>query len=366
MKFSVNQAELQNALTTVYKGTSTKSTIPVLAGIHIKAEVDSLVLQATDLQLSVQYSIPALVDEEGETVVPGKLFTDVIKNLNDAAVNITAEDDSATILCDSSSFVIRTLDAADFPSFPKVEVLQEIAIPYETFASMAKKVSRATSKDESHMIMTGINIVLEENKLSMVATDSYRLALTTTEIENPNNVAFQAVISAAFMADVTSLPKNDCDIVFGLTDNQIVIRCQDIVLVNRKIEGSYPAYKRLLPTSYITQIALSRSQLVGAVRRASLLGANGASVKFDINIPSQTLQLSSSQDSGSLKETIAFTGEGEDMQIGFNCAYLLDGLTSIDSENIILTLTAANKPGVFKADSDDKTDYLYLVMPMRA
>ena len=362
MKFSVNQSELQNALGTVLKGTSSKSTLPILSGIYIETKEDSLLFQATNLDLSIQYEINALIEEPGRTVVPGKLFFDIIKNLNDAAVHVTTNDDAASIICDSSSFVIRTLDPSDFPSFPKVEIQQEIAIPFETFVNMVKKVSRAASKDESKPVLTGINVTLEDGVLSMVTTDSYRLALASASVENTVAEAFQAVISSVFMADIVSLPKTGDDLTLALTENQIVVTYQNTVFINRKIEGAYPAYKRIIPSSHTTQITVSKSQLVAAVRRASLLGSAGASVKFEIDVPSQTLQLSSTQDSGSLKETLPFKGEGDNVEIGFNCAYIIDGLSSVDSDEICLELTSSTKPGVFKTTG--ASQFLYLVMPM--
>ena len=146
MKFSINQSELQNALSVVLKGIATRSTLPILSGIYLDAHDDTLTLQATDLELSIQYSVSALIEETGKAVVPGKLFSEIVKNLPDAAVHVAAEDDSAVITCDTASFSIKTLDAEDFPGFPHVDVQQEVSIPFTQFASMVKRVARVVSK----------------------------------------------------------------------------------------------------------------------------------------------------------------------------------------------------------------------------
>ena len=246
MKFSINQSELQNALGTVLKGTSTKSTLPILSGIFIETKEDSLIFQATNLDLSIQYQAKALVEEPGRVVMPGKLFFDIVKNMNDAAVHVSTNDEGAAIVCDSSSFMIRTLDPDDFPSFPQVEIMKKISVPFETFSSMIKKVSRAASKDESKPALTGINVTLEEGTLSMVTTDSYRLALASAAVQNDAAENFQAVISSIFMADIASLPKTGDELTLALTENQIVVTYQNTVFINRKIEGSYPPYKSSL------------------------------------------------------------------------------------------------------------------------
>ena len=161
MKFSINRTELANALSIVLKGVSTRSTLPVLSGILIEAAGDKIILQATDLELSIQYSVAALVEEEGRTVVPGKLFSEIVKNLPDAAVHIEATDEQAFVTCDTSSFSIRALNAEDFPGFPRVDVHQKIEIPFHQFSTMVKRVSRVVSKDESRAILTGVLITLE-------------------------------------------------------------------------------------------------------------------------------------------------------------------------------------------------------------
>ena len=161
MKFSINRTELANALSIVLKGVSTRSTLPVLSGILIEAAGDKIILQATDLELSIQYSVAALVEEEGRTVVPGKLFSEIVKNLPDAAVHVEATDEQAFVTCDTSSFSIRALNAEDFPGFPRGDVHQKIEIPFHQFSTMVKRVSRVVSKDESRAILTGVLITLE-------------------------------------------------------------------------------------------------------------------------------------------------------------------------------------------------------------
>ena len=161
MKFSINQSELQDALAVVLKGIATRSTLPILSGIYLDAHNDNLTLQATDLELSIQFTIPALVEEEGRSVFPGKLFFDIVKNLPDAAVHVETGEDSAVITCDASSFSIKTLDAEDFPGFPHVDTQQAISIPFSQFSSMVKRVARVVSKDESRAILTGVLITFE-------------------------------------------------------------------------------------------------------------------------------------------------------------------------------------------------------------
>ena len=230
MKFSINKTELQNALAVVMKGTSTRSTLPILSGIYIETQEDSLLLQATDLELSIQYHTSALIEEPGKTVLPGKLFSDIVKNMPDAAIHIDVQDDAAVITCDTSSFSIKTLSADDFPGFPHVDIEQEISVPFDTFAAMVKRVARIVSKDESRGVLQGVLITLKENQLRMVATDSYRVAVTDAETTQSEVSEFQAVILGSFLQEIASLPRSENPISIALSENQIVMKYQDTVL----------------------------------------------------------------------------------------------------------------------------------------
>ena len=364
MKVSVNQSELSRVLATVVKGSSSRSTLSILSGILIQARDGEIVLQTTDLKLSIRIILPALVEEAGDTVVPAKLFSDIVKNLPDAAVHVEATDEQAFVTCDTSSFSIRALNAEDFPGFPRVDVHQKIEIPFHQFSTMVKRVSRVVSKDESRAILTGVLITLEAGVLRMVATDSYRLAITDAPLPNSSADEFHAVISGSFLSEIASLPKTESPVSLALADNQIVVTCEDTVFINRRIEGNFPNYKQLLPDGYATRATIEVDKLVASVRRASLLGSTSSPVRFDLNNASQTVQISAaSQDVGSAQEIISCAIEGEDVEIAFNYAYVLDGLGSIATDEVYLEVQSALKPGIFRALEPE--NFLYLVMPVR-
>lgn len=364
MKFSINKSELQNAISIVLKGVSTRSTLPVLSGILIEAVGDKIILQATDLELSIQYSAAALVEESGKSVLPGKLFSDIVKNLPDASVHVEAQDERAFITCDASSFSLKALNYEDFPGFPSVDVHQRIEIPFAQFSSMVKRVSRVVSKDASRAILTGVLVTLEAGQLRMVATDSYRLAVTEASMPAATADEFQAVISGSFLSEIASLPKTESPVTIALADNQILVTCEDTVFINRRIEGNFPNYKQLIPENYATRALIDVDRLVAGVKRASLLGSSTSPVKLDLNMASQTVQLSAaSQDVGSAQETLPCEIEGEDVEIAFNYAYVLEGLSSVAGDKVYLEVQSSLKPGIFRAVAPE--NYLYLVMPVR-
>lgn len=364
MKISINKGELQSALAVVMKGVSTRSTLPSLSGVFLKAQGSQLTLETTNLDLSIRHTVMALVEEEGTALLPGKLFSDIVKSLPDASVTLSATYEEAYITCDKASFALRALNPEDFPGFPQVQTSQEISVDFSLFSSMVKKVARNVSRDESRPILTGVLVNYEGGRLRMVATDSYRLAMTDVTLEESQADDFECVISGSFMLDLAALPKVQDDITLALADNQILVRCGETVFVNRRIEGQYPPYQKLLPEGFNTRARVSVNDLAASVKRASLMGNSSSPVRLDLNIPSQTLQVSAAtQDVGSAKEVVPANIEGEDMEIAFNFSYTLEGLAGVEGEEVYLELQSPTKPGILRAIEPE--NYLFLIMPVR-
>lgn len=363
MKFNINKSELLNALTIVSKGASSRSTLPVLSGVYIKTEGAGLIMQTTDLERSIRYDVAALVEEPGETVIPEKLLLDIVKNLPEAAVEFATHETTVSVSCGKSSFILKTLDPEDFPAFPNVAVSDRITVPFAEFSTMVKRVAKVVSKDMSRAVLTGVLISTSETGLRMVATDSYRLAVSDFEIAGVGT-GFEAIVSGAFLQEVASLPKMDETIEIGLSDNQIVFTFQNMVLINRRIEGNFPNYRKLIPESFTTKTRFKTSEVVTAVKRVGLISSLSSPVKFDINAEAgNALVNTASQDIGSAEETLSCIVEGELVQIAFNHQYLLEGLMSVSSDEVILETQGSLKPGIFKTAGEER--FLYLIMPVR-
>lgn len=363
MKFSINQGELQNALTIVSKGAATHSTLPILSGVYLQTQEDHLIFQTTDLEHSIQYKVPALIEEQGETVVPAKLFTEIAKSLPDAAVHFEAGEGDATLICDSATFSIKTMASIDYPAFPTIDVQDQIEIPFNEFSSMIKRVARVVSHDESRAILTGVLITIENQRLRMVATDSYRLAITESSEERGIG-SFTATIAGSFLQEIAGLSPSSDPVMISVSDNQVMVNYQDVIFINRRIEGNFPNYQQLLPDAYSTRVKFDIKQLMAAVKRTSLLPGAASPVKMDVNSASQTIQLSTiAQDVGSAQEMVKAEIEGEDTEIAFNSSYIMDGLNAITTDDAYLEIQNSTKPGIFKAGEGE--NYLYLIMPVR-
>ncbi len=364
MKFSINQSEFLSALQDVEKGLSSRVASPILSGVLLQASVDMLTLSTTDGTLSIRTSINALIDEEGEAVIPSKLLISVIKSLPNEAIVFEANETEGKVSCGKASFDLKAFNPTDFPSFPEVQPQDSIEIPSTQFARMVRHVDRDVSRDESRAILTGIYIQAANGTLKMTATDSYRLAIIETDFDNQGQ-DFAAVISGTFLTDLASLCRSDSETIkISLADNQILVELGPTTFVNRRIEGQYPDVGRLLPKEHSTRVTFDVAQLTETVKRVSLMTNKTAPIKFDINAETQSVLISTmSPDVGSASETISAKVEGNDITTAFNAYYTLDGLSAIDTKEVFLDLQEAMRPSVFHSENPE--NFTYLIMPVR-
>ena len=364
MEFNIDKTELQKALNIVGKGMSSRATLPILAGVLLTAQDDTVTFQATDLETSISHTTAADVIEPGRAVVPGKLASDIVKSLQDAAVHMKTSDVQVEMGCMNSSFTLSTLPADDFPAFPQLTPQQLINVPAADLARSVQRVAFAASKDEARAVLMGIFVEVEEKNIRLVTTDGYRLAMSDMPVVIPQSEPFSAIIPSHAFDDAMKLAADEQAVSVGFTENQIVFSFGDTVFVSRRTEGKYPDYKGLLPKKHDVAATMDIGELKTAVKRVSLLAQSHAPVRFHFDLLAQKgVVAAKTQDVGGAEETIAADVEGEgNIDIAFNHQYVLDGLNVMEGKTL-LEMQDRTKPGIFKQEGDDS--YLYLVMPMR-
>ncbi len=366
MKFSVSKGELADALSVVGRALSSRSTLPILSGILVSADASGEVtLQATDLEVSVKETLSlAGVEKEGAAVLPGKLLADIVRSLPEAAVTIDVDKEMAAITCLHSSFALRILPHEDFPKFPQVESDTMVSIPAGIVKETIKHVSKAVSRDETRPVLTGILLTIDGPQLKMVATDSYRLAVKETEIEGGSSEGLEVVIPAKVLDEVARVSAGTEDISLGVAENQIVFSFGRTVFVTRRIDGSFPNYRQLIPKESETKVTMAREELTAAVKRVSILAQHNTPLRMSVRTEDQTLSLSAtSHEVGDASEDLMVAVEGSDVEIAFNHIFLLDGLAAAEGDDIAIDVVSPLKPGVLTSPTDD--GFLYLLMPVR-
>lgn len=364
MKVSIARSELVEALSVAGKGMSARSTLPILSGILVSASGGEVQFQSTDLEISVRHKVPALVEREGQAVLPGKLISEIVRSLPEAAVTIDIEGDVAVVRCQQSSFTLKTLNPVDFPKFPEVNPENTITLPVNVLAAMVRQVSKAVSRDETRAVLTGILLVVEGHTVKMVATDSYRLAVREILLDELGGEDIEVVIPGKALEEVSRLAASGENLSIGIAQNQIVFEFGETVFVTRRIEGTFPPYKQLLPKEAETQAVIAKDELAAAVKRVSLMALHNTPLKVSVNVADQTLSLSATtQDVGDASEDLMVKADGKDVEIAFNHAFLMDGLASAASDTVRLEIQSSLKPGLIRTVEDE--GFLYLLMPVR-
>ncbi len=366
MKLTVARGELIESLSVVSRGLSSRSTLPILSGILLSAAPSGEVtLQATDLEISVKSQLPlAAVEREGSVVVPGKLFSDIVRSLPEAAVTISVEDGSAAVSCLNSSFTVKTLSAEDFPKFPEIETSREITLPVAKITEVVRHVGRAVSRDETRPVLTGILLTVESAMVRMVATDSYRLAVKETMLDAPTGQDLEMVVPGKVMEEIARMASSGDDVVIGVGENQAIFSFGPTKIVTRRIEGTFPNYRQLIPKDSETKVAVPKEEFAGAVKRVALLAQHNTPLRLAVSSEDQTLSLSATtHDVGDASEDLMVKAEGADVEIAFNHAFLADGLSVIDGDTVEVAIVSPLKPGVITSPEDE--GFLYLLMPVR-
>ena len=360
MKIRCDRDVLSEALQTVQRGVSSRPGIPALTGVLLEAGSQGLTLTTTDLEVSARLTIDVQVTEEGIALVPARLLADTVKSLSDAPVDVEADQAQATIRCAAYEGSLRLLPAEDFPSLQPPAGTRIVA-GAGVFAEAVGQVARAASKDEARPVLTGVLLEVSHEGVTLVSTDSYRLAvrdLVATSAGEARAIVPERALSEAGRAAQTA-EKGDIEVF--VDDSQASFQIGPFTLTSRLIEGEFPNYRALLPEAYESRLTVSRQQLTDAVRRVGLLARDTTPVRLEFNALGVKLS-SSSPDLGQAVEAVEARYEGEDITAAFNPHYLVDGLAAATGEMVRLEVRDGLKPGIVRGESDDFT---YLVMPVR-
>ena len=362
MKLTCSREEFVARLGVVSRAVSTRGSVQILAGVLLRATDGVLQLAATDMELSLRTSLDAEVEGEGSIVVPGRLLVDLARLLPDAEVQLEhrAEEGVLNVVCGTASYRLHTYNAEDFPRLPEIDDSQIFTVDAEALLETVAQVSRSASRDESRPVLTGILARFEPGKLVMAATDSYRLAVKETDLAGSTQ-ELEAIIPARALTELARVAGAATQLEFGVQENQVAFRTDDVVLTTRRIDGQFPNVKQLLPEQFEHVVTLPRNELLDVVRRVSVMAQRNSPLR--LRFSEGELQVSAqTQDVGEAKEALPAPFTGDTLEIGFNPEFLRDGIESVQSGEVQLKLISPLRPGLIQGEGDD---YSYLIMPIR-
>jgi DNA polymerase III subunit beta len=366
MKLSVPRDSLSGSLQLVGRAVSTRGALPSLGGVLAIAGDGALTLRATDMELALTAAVDsAKVERDGTVLLPGRLFADVVRSLppGDVELELRTEQRDVEIAAGGARFHLRTLPAEDFPRLPEIES-ETARLPAGPLAATIDLVARAASRDEVRPILTGVLVQTEGSKLTMVATDSYRLSVKHTALEAEVTQQLDANVPARALRELARIVATDGadEVEIALPRNQIVFRVGATVLSSRLIEGQFPSWRQLIPESFDHDVRLPREEFLEIARRISQLAQRNAPLRLAFE-EGQLTVAAETPDIGDASEAMPAPYSGEPLEIAFNPQFLIEGVESVDTEQVAIQLSSPLRPGLLRPVDGD--EFSYLVMPIR-
>jgi len=367
MNLTIAKDELINGLQSVQNVVSTRTTLPILSNVLMRAEEGRLELTATDLDVTVTCAVEAQVRKPGQTTVPVKRLFGIVRELSNNEIDMEVDEkNTCSVRCGPSFFKINGLSAEEFPPAPKFKEDKKVVLNQDSVRTMMRKTSYAISTDESRYVLNGIYFSLKDHKLTMVATDGRRLAMVDEEVDVSDKSEGDFIVPAKAVNELNRLLQESGELEIKYSENQASFALKaekgfPVVIVTKLIEGNYPNYRQVIPGEAKERVALVREELVHALKRADIMTsdkANSVKMAFTKNNLSIT---ANSPDVGEARESLAINYKGPDIAVAFNPKYLIDPLNALAEDEVYMELIDELSPGVLKINGP----FLYVVMPMR-
>ena len=373
MKISVLQENLAHGLNVVARAVSPRSTLPVLANILMATDEGRLRLSATNLEMGITCWIGAKIEEEGSTTVPARTFNDLVSTLpNDRVeMSLNVRTQTLNVRSSTSNTDIKCIDAQEFPPMPVPDLSQGIALNVGDLKEMIQQVAFAASKDEARPVLTGVQLVVNGNRMTLSAADGFRLSVRRAELSNPVPRPTSAIIPARALGELARISTDgDQSLIMVLPPSrgQVIFHMKDSELVSQLIEGSYPDLEQVVPRSYKTRSVIGTAHFLKACKQAEIFAREGSHIARIHIQPGAELKPGKIEITGQSEETgfnqtdMDANVEGPGLLIAFNVRFLREVLEVIKSPNVAIETTAANTPGVIRPVGDDS--YTHVIMPM--
>jgi len=366
MKITVLKNSFLEALVIVQKAIAIKNIQEELTGILLKAENGLLYLFATDLDLSIETSLPTEITTEGSVVLPGNKFIEIIRKLPDTQIHIEKEEHSESVIISygiNKKIELNGWSADNFPILPLINTEYQIKIKSDVFKNMIKETIFATAVDEKRTIYSGLYFELEKNSLSLVASDTFRLVVKKEIITGDNQHNINIIIPRKALLEISRIAEEENIEIYG-NGSKIFFRSGQTVVLSNLIKGNFPDYKKVIPKEFKTVLKIDKGLLHDVLERASVFGTEKEkNYSFKIYIQEKTIRIESKSGLGSIDEEIEAEITGEKQEIRFKTNFYLEALKVIPEETVILKYIGPLEAAIMEYDDGEK--FQYLILPLR-
>lgn len=363
MKFSIIRSKFFDALQTVQNVVGTKTTLQILQNALLKAENGHLQITTTDLDIAEKSDVECEIEVPGSTTLNIRRLSSIIRELGDEKIFVDVdENDCATVQCGSAYFKINGMSVRDFPPIPETEGTKSFTVEQGAFHEMLRKVSYATSLDETRGVMNGLLLSFKDKKLTMVATDGRRLALVEHEVEFPAEAESDLVLPQKVVAELMRILKSEGNMKIFPQGNQVVFNLGSTVISSKLIDALYPNYRQVIPSGCEERAVIDRELLLAAIRRVSVITTTDKAKSMMMTFSANQLTISTNApDVGEARDTLAIKYAGKEISITFNPEFVMDPLKNIDDDEIYIEMNDGHNPALMKCS----IPFLYVLMPLR-
>ncbi len=369
MNIQVLQEDLIKALNTSSHFVSTKPQLPILGNFLLEVGNLKLGIRATNLEMSVSSTIGAKIEKEGSVAIPAKTFLEIISNLRNGPVSLILEKEQLIVENADFKGQLTTNPVNDFPKIPNViDSKKSFTLESSKLIDTLSEILFSCSQDETRPILTGVLFIFKDKKITLVSSDGFRLSKKEISLEKALSSKIEGkkiVIPRSSLIELTKIAKEEKLLIFELKEdeNQLIIKIGETFVTSRLIEGEFPNFEKIIPSSSTTRVFLSKEDLKRAIKLSSVFArADGGVVKITIN--EDSVQISSQNAAvGKDVSKVEAKVEGGILDISFNFKFLEEFLNQVEGEGVEINLTDSVSPAIF-VDPKNK-EFLHLIMPVR-
>ncbi|MBQ9852417.1 MAG: DNA polymerase III subunit beta [Ruminiclostridium sp.] len=365
MKFTCEKALLQSAILTASRAVSPKSTIPALEGLLLEAEDSGTVfITGYNQETGIRSAVQADVQETGSMVLPARLFGEIIRKMADDTVIFQEENLKVHISCGMSEFDLMGIDPEDFPELPNVEYQNSLEIPEQTLRAMIGQTIFAVSQDESRPVHTGTLFVVDEDGLTLVAVDGFRLALRREPVLKKNG-DFQFVVPGASLSEVEKICREtDEPVSIHQGTRHVLFKIGSTILISRRLEGEFLAWRQAIPRNNPVKVTANTKQLLACIDRVSLIVSEKLKSPLRCVMGDGEIDITTKTAIGTAHDCCPVEGNGGGLEIGFNNKYMMDALKAAPMEKVRLELSSPITPCII-VPAEGEENFLFMVLPVR-
>lgn len=365
MRFTCEKSTLVTGLNITGRTVAQKSSLSVIEGILCQAG-SGLSLTGYNMETAITFLIDAEVTEAGQCVLPARLFGDIIRRLPEGSVTVVVDDNfKVSIRAGYASFTISAESADDYPELPDVGSGRSIRIPQSALKELISGTIFAVSENQGRPIHTGVKFEVEENMVSAIAVDGFRLARRTYHTEAPTGRSLSFVVPSPALKEVEKILQDaEEDVAFTLGTKHILFQIGDATLICRLLEGEFLDWRKVVPVDCPIKLVANVGELQSSIERVGLIVSEKYKSPVRCVFSNQVLLMRTNTTIGAAEDRCSLAGDGKELEIGFNVRYLIDALRAVPCEEVVLELTNGLSP-IVMTPVDEKYDFAYMVLPVR-